>query len=58
MNNRPIELSRDSDLAGSLAAIRRAAKRARLLAAQTGTCLVVCHGEQFDRVPVTEQDTK
>jgi len=56
MNQRSIENSKDSDLAGSLNAIRRAAQRARQVAAQTGTALIVRHGEQIDRVTVTDQD--
>ena len=56
MNNKAIEQAKDSDMAGSIHAIRRAAKRARQVAAQTGTALVVRHGEQIDRVTVTEQE--
>jgi hypothetical protein len=41
MNQKSIELAKDPDLAGSLVAIRRAAKRARQLAASTNTELVV-----------------
>lgn len=42
MNNRqPIETARNADLRGSLPALQRAAERARELAAQTGTALVV-----------------
>jgi hypothetical protein len=56
MNRNAIEKAKDRDLAGSIHAIRRAAKRARQVAAQTGTALVVRHGEQIDRVTVTDQD--
>lgn len=56
MNQNAIEQAKDRDMAGSIHAIRRAAKRARQVAAQTGTALVVRHGEQIDRVTVTEQD--
>lgn len=56
MNQKSIENAKDSDLAGSLNAIRRAAKRARQVAAQTGTALIVRHGEQIDRVTVTDQE--
>lgn len=38
---RPIEEARSADLKGSLAALRRAAQRARVLAAQTGAKLIV-----------------
>ncbi|HMW19766.1 MAG TPA: hypothetical protein PKD88_02020 [Nitrosomonas sp.] len=41
MNQKSIELAKDSDLAGSLVAIRRAAQRARQLAVSTNTELVV-----------------
>jgi hypothetical protein len=56
MNQNVIEEAKDRDMAGSVHAIRRAAKRARQVAAQTGTALVVQHGEQIDRVTVTEQE--
>ena len=56
MNKIAIENAKDRDMASSFAAIRRAAKRARQIAAQTGTALIVRHGEQIDRVTVTEQD--
>jgi len=54
MNKKAIEQAKDHDLASSLNAIRRAAKRARQVAAQTGTALVVRHGEQIARITVTE----
>ncbi len=41
MNKQPIETARDSDLRQSPQAMRRAAQRARELAARTGTALVV-----------------
>lgn len=41
MNQKSIESAKDPDLAGSLVAIRRAAQRARQLAASTNTELVV-----------------
>jgi hypothetical protein len=56
MNQKAIEQANDKDLANSLIAMRRAAKRARQVAAQTGTCLIVRHGEQIDRVTVTDKD--
>ena len=55
MNQKAIEQANDKDLANSLIAMRRAAKRARQVAAQTGTCLIVQHGEQIDRVAVTDK---
>ena len=56
MNQKAIEQAKDPDMAGSFNAIRRAAKRARQMAAQTGTFLVVRHGEQIERITVTDQD--
>jgi hypothetical protein len=56
MNQKAIEQANDKDLPNSLIAMRRAAKRARQVAAQTGTCLIVRHGEQIDRVAVTGKD--
>lgn len=47
---------KDGDMAGSFKAIRRAAKNDRQISAQTGTALVVRHGELIDRVTVTDQD--
>lgn len=40
----------DADLKGSLAAIRRAAQRARQVAQQTGTDLIVVRGGRVVRV--------
>jgi hypothetical protein len=40
----------DADLKGSLAAIRRAAHRARQVAQQTGTDLIVVRGGRITRV--------
>ena len=56
MNQKGIEQANDKDIASSLNAMRRAAKRARQVAAQTGTFLVVRHGEQIDRITVKDQD--
>jgi LDH2 family malate/lactate/ureidoglycolate dehydrogenase len=45
MNKEPIENARDADLRLSKTAMQRAARRARELAAQTGTAIVVSrHG--------------
>ena len=44
---RPIEQAQSADLRGSWPALRRAAERARLLAAQTGTAVVVMRDGQF-----------
>jgi hypothetical protein len=56
MNMKAIEQAKDSDLASSMNAMRRAVKRARQVAAQTGTFLVIQHGEQIERIAVTDQD--
>lgn len=56
MNRQPISLARDADLRLSEDAMRRAAKRARVIARQTGTQLVYCfHGEVL-RISPDEQD--
>jgi len=41
MNNRPIDTARDPDLRHSYQALLRAAKRAREVAVQTGTLIVI-----------------
>ena len=43
MNKQPIEMARDADLRLSQPALQRAAQRARELAVQTGTAIVVSH---------------
>lgn len=40
MNNKPIELAKDGDLRGALAALRRAEAQAERIARQTGTRLI------------------
>jgi len=50
MNSRSIEQAKDTDMASSINAIRRAAKRAGQVAAQTGTSLIVWHNGQIERV--------
>lgn len=45
MNTKPITESSDPVLAGSLLALKRAAKRARKIAKQTGTRLIVATGK-------------
>lgn len=48
--------SADADLKGSMAAIRRAATRARQVAQQTGTDLIVVRGGRITRVsPATKR---
>ena len=41
MNKKPIEQARDPDLRSSLAALQRAAMRAREIAQKTGTTIVI-----------------
>jgi hypothetical protein len=50
MNKRPIETAHDADLRLSLQAIRRAAQRARELAAQTGTDIVISRGGVIEHI--------
>lgn len=55
MNKQPIERARDADLRLSAQAMQRAARRARDLAAQTGTLIVVSRNgviEQIEPKPV------
>ena len=44
MNPKPIQQAKSADLRGSWPALHRAAARARQLAAQTGTAVVVTQG--------------
>jgi LDH2 family malate/lactate/ureidoglycolate dehydrogenase len=44
MNKQPIATARDADLRLSVAAMHRAAQRARELARQTGTAIVISRG--------------
>lgn len=50
MNPRPIEQAKNDDLRGSLQALHRAAQRARELAAQTGTELIVARNGLIERI--------
>ena len=47
MNRKSIEHAKDPDLRASPAAIRRAARRARRVAADTGTQLVLARNGKF-----------
>jgi hypothetical protein len=49
MNRVPIEQARDSDLRLSKVALERAARRARELAARTGTALIVSRKGMIER---------
>ena len=51
MNQNDIEQAKDRDLAGSIHAIRRAAKRARQVAAQTGTALIMYASSHDGNLP-------
>ena len=50
MNKQPIETARDADLRLSPQAMQRAAQRARELAAQTGTAIVVSHDGVIEHI--------
>lgn len=50
MNRKSIDYAKDPALRTSLAALQRAAKRARRVAANTGTQLVVARNGKFVRV--------
>ncbi len=56
MNKQPISLALDADLRLSEEALRRAAKRARVTARQTGTQLVYCYHGEVLRISPDEQD--
>jgi hypothetical protein len=49
-NKRPISEARSSDLRGSFTALRRAAERARQIAAQTGTAVVIRRAGKLERM--------
>jgi hypothetical protein len=51
MSQRPIEQARDADLRLTYSALRRAALRARELAQQTGTAIVVCRQGVIEYLP-------
>lgn len=50
MNKQSIDMARDADLRLSIHAMQRAAKRARELAAQTGTAIVVSHNGVIEHI--------
>ena len=50
MNTKSIDQANTADLRGSWAALQRAARRARELAAQTGTELVVSRNGVIERI--------
>jgi hypothetical protein len=56
MNKSPIETAKDADLRQSPKAMQRAAQRARALAAQTGTAIVVSRNGAIEQIhPHTPQ---
>ena len=50
MNMKPIESARDADLRSSQPAMQRAARRARELAARTGTAIIVSHNGVIEQI--------
>lgn len=50
MNERSIEQARDADLRLSIVALERSARRARELAASTGTALIVARNGVIERI--------
>ena len=50
MNGKPLENARSSDLRGSWQALQRAAQRAREVAVQTGTDLVVMRNGVLEHI--------
>lgn len=56
MNRQPISLAHDADLRLSEVTLRRAAKRARMVARQTGTNLVYCYHGEVLRISPDKQD--
>lgn len=56
MNAKRIEQAKDPDLARSFQAMQRAAQRARDLAAQTGTDLIVQREAKLEHVQISSSD--
>jgi hypothetical protein len=50
MNPKPIEQAHDPVLRGATAALKRAATRARIEAARTGTCIIIWRGNKLVRI--------
>lgn len=55
MNPKPLDQARSAELRGSWSALQRAAQRARELAAQTGTELIVSSHGVIERIRPTPQ---
>jgi hypothetical protein len=49
-NPKPIEKANDPILRGVTAALKRAAKRARMEAARTGTCIIIWRNNKIVRI--------
>lgn len=58
MNKQPIETARDADLRLSPQAMLRAARRARELAAQTGTAIVVIRDGVIEHIHPQQEATE
>ena len=54
MNTKPIDQAKTADLRGSWPALLRAAQRAREIAVQTGTELIVNRGRGIERIKSLE----
>ena len=50
MNKKPIENARDADLRLSKPALQRAAQRARVIAQQTGTAIVISRNGVIEQI--------
>jgi hypothetical protein len=50
MSTKPIEQARNADLRGSWPALQRAAQRARQIAAQTGTAIVIVRNGAIEHI--------
>lgn len=55
MNRKPTKQAYDPLLRGVMAALKRAAKRARLDAERTGTGLIIWRGKGWVRIPPKSQ---
>ncbi len=54
MTQQELGKAKDEDLKGSLAAIRRAAQKARTQAVRTGTAIIVARNQQWVRITAEE----
>jgi hypothetical protein len=50
MNHKPTKRTYDPLLRGVMAALKRAAKRARIEAERTGTCIIIWRGNNLVRI--------